>query len=503
MSAGDAARACIRMRCSDLPADVARPRYDRAALQPGIVHLGLGAFLRAHLAAANDAALDAAQRPALGHRRRLAAQPDTRDALAPQHGLYTLALREPTTRRAPALQVDRLPARAAGRARRPGRRARRASRTRDTRIVSLTVTEKGYCHDPASGALQLRRIPTSPTTSSTPTRRAARSASSCTAWRCAARAAAAAVTLLSLRQPAGQRRHAARPGAGASPSASATGWPTGSSASAVPEQMVDRIVPRSTDADRARRRAALGLRRRLAGGRRAVLRLGDRRPLRRRPAGLAAGGARFVADAEPFERLKLRMVNGSALGAGLPRRAGRLAHGRRGDRRAARCGDYVDALLRDEVAPTLAGAAPARPRRYRARLLQRFANPALAHRTAQIAMDGSQKLPQRLLGTVRDRLAAGADRAAGAGVAAWIHYLRGLDEAGRATRWRTRWRAELAPRTERRAYRRRRSARPRSRARSPLHRCSATSARSAARRRRWRGPRSLRERGVLATLDSL
>jgi fructuronate reductase len=70
---------------------------------------------------------------------------------------------------------------------------------------------------------------------------------------------------------------------------------------------------------------------------------------------------------------------------------------------------------------------------YRDRLLLRFANPALQHQTRQIAMDGSQKLPQRLLGTVRDRLAThrSVDRLALA-VAGWLHYLRGRDEAGHA-----------------------------------------------------------------------
>jgi len=92
---------------------------------------------------------------------------------------------------------------------------------------------------------------------------------------------------------------------------------------------------------------------------------------------------------------------------------------------------YVDALLRDEVAPTLPALPGLDLDEYRMRLLQRFANPALQHKTAQIAMDGSQKLPQRLLGTVRDRLRAGLpiERLALA-VAAWIHYQRGVDETG-------------------------------------------------------------------------
>ena len=68
---------------------------------------------------------------------------------------------------------------------------------------------------------------------------------------------------------------------------------------------------------------------------------------------------------------------------------------------------------------------------YRAELLARFANPALAHRTQQIAMDGSQKLPQRLLGTVRDRIASGASFANLAlAVAGWIRYASGTDEQG-------------------------------------------------------------------------
>ena len=66
-------------------------------------------------------------------------------------------------------------------------------------------------------------------------------------------------------------------------------------------------------------------------------------------------------------------------------------------------------------------------------LIARFDNPALKHRTWQIAMDGSQKLPQRLLGTIRDRLSQErpATRAA-LGVAAWMRYVAGIDELGRA-----------------------------------------------------------------------
>ncbi len=137
---------------------------------------------------------------------------------------------------------------------------------------------------------------------------------------------------------------------------------------------------------------------------------------------------RRTTRSRPGNGLKLRMVNGahSALAylgvvAGWPTVDAAMAQP------ALR--RYIDAMLRDEVEPTLTGVVV--PPDYRERLLARFANPALAHRCAQIAMDGSQKIPQRLLGTVRDRLAAGAPIAHLAlALAAWLHFLRGRDEAG-------------------------------------------------------------------------
>ena len=86
----------------------------------------------------------------------------------------------------------------------------------------------------------------------------------------------------------------------------------------------------------------------------------------------------------------------------------------------------------EEVTPTLRVPPGADLAAYERALLERFANPALKHRTWQIAMDGSQKLPQRLLGTVRDRLARGrrSPRLA-LGVAAWMRYAAGTDEKGR------------------------------------------------------------------------
>jgi fructuronate reductase len=92
---------------------------------------------------------------------------------------------------------------------------------------------------------------------------------------------------------------------------------------------------------------------------------------------------------------------------------------------------FLEGLWR-EIAPTVPAPPGVDLNGYADALLRRFRNPAIRHRVWQIAMDGSQKLPQRLLGTIRDRLAAGAPVAhLATGVAAWMAYVAGLDEAGR------------------------------------------------------------------------
>jgi fructuronate reductase len=91
----------------------------------------------------------------------------------------------------------------------------------------------------------------------------------------------------------------------------------------------------------------------------------------------------------------------------------------------------IEGLMDEEVTPTLHMPPGADLTANKRALVERFKNPALKHRTWQIAMDGSQKLPQRLLGTVRDRLRAGASIVRlSLGVAAWMRYVTGLDEKG-------------------------------------------------------------------------
>jgi fructuronate reductase len=91
---------------------------------------------------------------------------------------------------------------------------------------------------------------------------------------------------------------------------------------------------------------------------------------------------------------------------------------------------FVGNELSQEIAPTL-GMPKAQTDAYARQLVERYSNTAMKHRTYQIAMDGSQKLPQRLLGTIMDRLEAGApiERLALA-VAAWMIYARGVGLKG-------------------------------------------------------------------------
>jgi fructuronate reductase len=144
-----------------------------------------------------------------------------------------------------------------------------------------------------------------------------------------------------------------------------------------------------------------------------------------------AAGVELVADIAPYEALKLQFLNAShsAL-AYLGYLAGHetIADATADDVFRA----YVVAMMDEEITPAMRLPPGIDAGAYKRSLLQRFANRAVRHRTWQIAMDGSQKLPPRLLGTIRSRLAAGAPipRLALA-VAGWMRYVTGSDEHGR------------------------------------------------------------------------
>jgi fructuronate reductase len=388
------------------------------------VHLGIGAFHRAHQAVYIDNRLSAGETgwAVCGASLR---SPDTAEALRPQDGLYTVAVRS----------GEGEDLRVIGAVRRllvapDDPEALLAAMTDpQVRIVSLTVTEKGYCHDPATGELREDhpdiaadpQFPHGPR--STPgflvealARRKERGVPPFTVLCCdnlpanGHTVARVVGRFAALRDPALGR------------------WVEDTVA--FPSTMVDRIVPATTDADRESVASALGV--------------SDAWPVVTEPftqwvvedsftmgrPRIEESGAELVADVAPYELMKLRLLNGSHstlayLGylSGYETVAQAMA-----DPALAR---LVRGLMDEEVTPTLAVPPGADLESYKNALIARFRNPALRHRTWQIAMDGSQKLPQRLLGTIRERLQKGAPiPRLSLAVAAWMRYVTGRDDQG-------------------------------------------------------------------------
>lgn len=361
---------------------VARPAYDVGGLGCGVVHLGVGAFHRAHQAVYTDAAIAAAGGDwgIVGVSMR---KPDVAAALARQDGLYTVEILDA----APQYRVIGAVRQALTLPLEPERVAA-ALAAPATRLVTLTVTEKGYCLDGA-GALDLDH-PDIAHDLATP--RAPRSAVGLLAAGLAGRAAAGAppVTVISCdnisdngaRLAAAVELFAARawPGLGVATLAS------------FPQTMVDSIVPASDAASRARVDAVLGMADEASVQREAFSQwVIEDRFAGARPAWDQVG-VEIVADVIPYRRLKLHALNAShsALAYLGLLRGRTYVRDAIGDPELAA---FLDGMIAEEVAPGLPELAVAD---YWAGVRRRFANPAVDHRLDQIAQDGAQKLAQRI-----------------------------------------------------------------------------------------------------------
>jgi fructuronate reductase len=136
-------------------------------------------------------------------------------------------------------------------------------------------------------------------------------------------------------------------------------------------------------------------------------------------------GAQLVSDVAPYETAKLRMLNGahSALAYIGLNHGHTYVHEAIADP-AIR--PLIERLMREEALPTIAAAPGQDLGRYADDLIERFANPALQHRLIQIAMDGSQKIPQRWLETLAANRAMDCP-ALLAGLAAWLTHTSGAN----------------------------------------------------------------------------
>ncbi|MHA1523696.1 MAG: mannitol dehydrogenase family protein [Alphaproteobacteria bacterium] len=406
-----------------LPASVGQPDYDRGAVTCGIVHLGVGAFHRAHQAVYTDAILKNDSRWGICGISLQSAR--THDALTGQDCLYTVVARGADGDHARVIgAIAKIMV-----ARQNPEGCVAALADPSVRIVTLTITEKGYCHDPATGHLDPAHLgivhdlahPIEPTTApgmivAALARRRAAGTPAFTVLSCDNLPANGVTTGQVLADYARLRD----PDLGAYVAGEV----------ATPSTMVDRIVPATTDADRALVAKLTGLHDAWPVMTEPFSQwvIEDHFPQGRPP--WAKAGAELVADVAPFEHMKLRLLNASHSSMAY---LGLLAGLGTVDQAIASrdLAWFIAQLMAREMAPTLTLPAGVNVAKYQADLIARFANPALKHNLAQIAMDGSQKLPQRLLAAARHNLANGRDiTLTTLAVAAWIRFMTGRDDGG-------------------------------------------------------------------------
>lgn len=368
----------------DVPEGVRRPEYDFANLKTGIVHLGLGAFHRAHQAVFIEDAMEAVGgewgivAASLNH----AAVPD---ALAAQDGLYTAELLGTEARYRIVGAI---------------RRALFAPRdtvslidvmaSPQTHVITLTVTEKGYCLD-GDGALDMSH-PDIAHDLAAP--KLPRSAIGWLLRGLAARHAnaGAPLTIVSCDNLSSNGAKLGRAVAALADCTAPHLLPWLGQSVTFPNTLVDCIVPAAREAHRARVEHVLGMRDEASVQREEFAQW----VIENRFAGpvpeWGRAGAEIVEDIEPYQRLKLHILNTchSALAyMGIPRGHAFVREGISDPELACFCA----ALVEEEIAPAL---APLDAIGYWRCIRQRLANPMLDHKLAQIAEDGSAKLAQRV-----------------------------------------------------------------------------------------------------------
>ncbi len=394
-----------------------RPGYDPAAHGTGIVHIGLGAFHKAHQAALTDAALAASG----GDWRIFGVSlrsPKAAEELAPQNGLYTLIEKGAGTK-------ARVIAAISGAACSAGDPGPVLARMADpaTRIVSTTVTEKAYGLDRASRGCD----PSHPAIAAdlaAPDAPQGVIGMIARALGMRREAGIAPFTVLccdNLPENGVLLRGAVTDFARRTDPALAE-WIAAEVA--FPSTMVDRITPAATAETLAEAARLTGCEDLAAIETEPFCQwvIEDNFPAGR--PDWEAAGAIFTSQVADFEAMKLRMLNGThsmlayaGFHAGLPHVRDVMAD------------PALAALVRRHLAaaaatlPAIEGIATAD---YAAALAERFENPSIAHQTFQIAMDGSEKMPQRIFSALADARARDVDiRAFAFATAAWARHVSG------------------------------------------------------------------------------
>lgn len=398
-------------------------RQQPASFNAGIVHLGPGNFFRAFGAVYTQEAMENS-----GGDWGIVAvslkSSTARDQLLPQGGAYTSVTLSPSNSRTDIIEsiVDVLVA-----PENPQQVLDVLSQP-SIRIVSLTITEKGYCHDPSTGNLNFEHADIKHDTKGGAPRSAIGFIVQALAWR--KKEGVPPFTVMSCDNipDNGQLTKRVVLQLARRQDAQLAQWID--EHVTFPSTMVDRIAPATTESDIEQLRAKQGY---------IDLACVTHESFREwviednfcagRP-NWKTGNVQFVESVTGHELKKLRCLNGTHSGlaylgylAGYETIADTVAD--------PAFSQLCHKLWQTEIIPTVPAPSGVNLQDYCNTLLERYRNPAIRHRTWQIAMDGSQKIPQRLLGTLSDNLISNRPIEGIALVlAAWMRYVSGVDENG-------------------------------------------------------------------------
>ncbi len=388
-----------------LPATIARPAYDRARLRAGILHVGVGNFHRAHQAVYLDdlfnagrdldwALLGAGVRPNDGQ---------VRAALEPQGWLTTVVELEPGAERARVCgaMVDFVPVGEDGRA------IVAALDDPALRIVSLTVTEGGYCIDPATGAFNPDHPEIVYDAAHPEAPRGVFGVLLAALGRRRDRGEAP-FTVMSCDNIPGNGHVTMDAVAGLADLVDRSLAAYVRDQVAFPNSMVDRITPATTDRERALLAERFGIRDNwpvfCEPFRQWVLE--DHFPSGR-PA-LEEVGVTFTPEVAAFELMKIRILNGGHAAIAYP--AGLLGiHFVHDAMAEPLVRGFLDKLETEEIIPCVPPVPGVDLNAYYGLVAGRFANPGVGDTIPRLCLDGSNRQPKFILPSTRDRLRAGAD----------------------------------------------------------------------------------------------
>ncbi len=413
---------------ANLPAAIARPAYDRRDLKPGIVHIGVGNFHRAHQAVYLDDLFNRGTDQdwaiiGAGIRRH---DSTMRDALRSQDWLTTVVEMDPSGHRVrvtgamigfPAVGDD-------------GSEIVRVLSDPQIRIASLTVTEGGYCIDPATGEFdpQHPEIRHDAENFARPKGVFGILLAALDARR---RAGSPPFTVMSCDNIPGNGHVARSAVAGLAEMVDPALARFVREEVRFPDSMVDRITPATTDAQRDFLVRTFGLR--------------DSWPVFCEPfrqwvvedsfssgrPQLEEVGVTFVSDVRPFELMKIRILNGSHAAIAYPAALMGI-HFVHDAMAEPLIRGFLDKLVREEIIPAVPPVPGVSLADYFAQVAERFSNPEVGDTIPRLCQDGSNRQPKFILASTSDRVAAGKSIAGLALESAlWCRYCAGMTDDGR------------------------------------------------------------------------